>query len=252
MINRRLSCCFLVFFLFFVVGGVSAENIQTVTPYEYLDKLAIEAGADKSSAFHNYTRIYAKYFDSLRNDPIKFLEIGIYKGSSVKLWESYFSKAELHFVDINPGFIEYYSDRSHYHFFDQKDANKLTDFGKLTGGDFDIIIDDGGHRMEEQITSFEVLFHYVKSGGMYIIEDLHTSYWRGYGGKGYIGKPLSGPGTCVYFLQHLIDDLNYTAGVNECADPNKVSLELKKRLNYYQDKIESIHFYKSLCIIIKK
>jgi hypothetical protein len=221
-------------------------------PYTYLDNLTNEAGTDKGSIAHNYTRIYAKYFDSIRNTPIKFMEIGIAAGSSVKLWERYFPKAELHFIDINPQDIQYFSNRSHYHFVDQTDISRLRSLGDSLGRDFDIIIDDGGHKMDQQIISFETLFPYIKSGGMYIIEDLHTSYWRSFGGCGEPGNPFSCPGTCVDFLQHLVDDVNYTGGFTGYADPNKVSDELRQKLNYYQEHIESIHFYKSLCIIIKR
>ncbi len=220
--------------------------------YKYLDNLALTAGTDKSSAFHNYTKIYSKYFDSLRNEKIKFLEIGIYFGDSVKLWESYFPNADLYFVDINPSLIKYHSTRSQYHYVNQADAKAMHKLANALSGNFDVIIDDGGHKMDQQIISFQALFPYVKSGGLYIIEDLHTSYWKEYGGHGKIGKPASGSGTCTEFLKERIDDLNYTAGVTQCADSNKISPDLKKSLNCYQDNIEAIHFYKSLCIIIKK
>lgn len=220
--------------------------------YEYLDTLALAAGTDKSSSFHNYTRIYSKYFDAIRNDPIKFLEIGIYRGNSVKLWESYFPNAELHFIDIDPGYIQYHSLRSKYHFIDASNVKSLQVFINSIEGDFDIILDDGGHQMQQQITSFQTLFPYVRSGGLYIIEDLHTSYWKEYGGHGRVGAPVSGQDTCTDFLKNLVDEMNYSAGVNECADPNKISPDLRQRLNYYQDNIDAIHFYKSVCIIIKK
>jgi hypothetical protein len=61
--------------------------------YSLLDALALASGTDKSSAGHNYTKIYAKYFASLKDKPIKFLEIGIFQGNSVKMWEDYFSEA---------------------------------------------------------------------------------------------------------------------------------------------------------------
>ena len=220
--------------------------------YQYMDRLALVAGTDKGSSFHNYTEIYSKYFASLKDKPIKFLEIGIYKGNSVKLWESYFSQAELHFVDITPGYIQYFSTRSHYHFVDQANKQEMINFAQSVGGNFDIIVDDGGHTMQMQMNSFHALFPYVKSGGMYIIEDLHTSYWKIYGGNGTFAQPRAGKGTTIQFLQGLVDEMNYTGAVTQCADRNKVSPELQRNLNIYQDQIFSIHFYQSVCIIIKK
>ena len=46
----------------------------------------------------------------------------------------------------------------------------------------DILIDDGGHTMRQQIVTFEEMFDFVKDGGVYLCEDLHTSYWKSYGG----------------------------------------------------------------------
>ncbi|MBA3721873.1 MAG: class I SAM-dependent methyltransferase [Parachlamydiaceae bacterium] len=245
---------FAIFSVLLLNSTLVGSNIsdQNRKAYEYLDNLAIAAGTDKSSTFHNYTKVYAKYFDSLRNDKIKFLEIGINKGFSAKLWESYFTDGDLHFVDIDKINIQYYSPRAHYHFVDQTNFTDLTKLVKSLGGNFDIIIDDGGHTMHQQIMSFQTLFPYVKNGGIYVIEDLHTSYWQEYGGGGQIGAPARGKGTCIEFLKERIDDLNYTAGVTACADFDKVPYDKKKKLNYYHRNIDSIHFYQSLCIIIKK
>lgn len=220
--------------------------------YQYLDQIAIEAGTDKSSISHNYTRVYAQYLSKYRQAPIKLLEIGIRYGDSVKLWERYFPNAELHFIDIDPSQIRYYSERSHYHFINQTDREGLIDFGNRVKGDFDVIIDDGGHRMDQIIMSFQSLFPYLKKGGLYIIEDLCTSYWSIYGSYGTPENPQSGPGTAIQFLKDLIDDLNFTAARTWSGDANKIPPRLESTLNIYQKEIESIHFYKSLCIIIKR
>ncbi|MBA3958535.1 MAG: hypothetical protein H0X51_09130 [Parachlamydiaceae bacterium] len=230
----------------------SVEAYASDQAYHELDQLAVQAGTDKSSVFHNYTKVYARYFQALREQPMKFLEIGIFQGNSVKLWESYFTKADLHFIDIDNSRIQYFSERSHYYFLDQANSVALNSFAAGLGGDFDIIIDDGGHLMDQQIISFKTLFPYLKSGGYYVIEDLHTSYWKGFGGGGTLSMPKSGPNTCTEFLKGLVDDVNYTAAVTACADSDKISQEIRRRLSTYQKDIESIHFYQSLCIIIKK
>ena len=164
-------------------------NSTTQDEYHYLDQMALETGTDKSSRAHNYTEIYAEHFAPLRNQSIKFLEIGIAAGESVRLWENYFPNASLHFIDICRDGIQYYSPRSHYYFLDQADPQALQEFAHLSGGSFDIIIDDGGHFMHQQIISFQTLFPYLQSGGLYIIEDLHTSYWTSHG----LGKEIPQP-----------------------------------------------------------
>lgn len=160
------------------------------------------------------------------------------------MWEEYFKSAELHFMDITDQGIQYFSKRSHYHLCNQENAEQLQGFVKTTGGDFDIIIDDGGHTMKQQITSFSVLFPHVKSGGMYIIEDLHTSYWERYGG----GRKK----TTINFLKTLIDDVNYVGAKTSRASHLNLSPAILEDLNIYKEKIYSIHFYDSVAIIIKR
>lgn len=86
--------------------------------YQYLDQLALKFDphrhSGKSSNWHNYTEVYSKYFDFLKDKPLKFLEIGIQTGAGVRLWEAYFKNADLHFIDITFNEVEYFSKRSHY------------------------------------------------------------------------------------------------------------------------------------------
>lgn len=226
--------------------------LQGNEEYNHMDRIALKAGTDKSSNFHNYTEVYSQYFAELRNKPITFLEIGIYKGHSVMLWEKYFPHAELHFIDISDTLIEYYTPRAQYHFIDQADIPALQKFAKDIKGGFDIIIDDGGHLMSQQINSFKALFPYLKSGGLYIVEDLHTSYWQHFGGQGDTIHPQAGPGTAIEFLTRLVDDLNYTGAATTCADWKKTPSDMMSQLNDFQKNIYSIQFYKSLCIIKKR
>jgi len=217
-----------------------------------LNEIALETGTDKSSKHHNYTEVYAKYFSPLREKPITFLEIGIFKGHSVKMWEDYFTSADLHFIDITDERIEYSSDRSHYHYIDQSDIPSLRKFAKTIDGGFDIIIDDGGHTMNQQINSFKALFPFVKSGGIYIIEDLHTSYSSSYGGVPWGSIKKRKRQTAIGYVLDLVHDLNYQSAKTHCADKNKSRAQLDETLNIYQKDIYSIHFYSSLCFIIKR
>ncbi|MBS0620564.1 MAG: class I SAM-dependent methyltransferase [Verrucomicrobia bacterium] len=212
-------------------------------------------GTDKASYGHDYMEVYAQYFTPLRKKPLTFLEIGIASGSSAAIWEAYFENAELHFIDIDPGAGRSHSSRVNYHFLDQSDRVALAQFANLVDtitGKFDIIIDDGGHTMDQQITSFEVLFPFLKPGGLYIIEDLHTSYWTGHGGNGNCESPLAGEGTTVEFLKELVEDLNYTGGATGYGTMKKVPPTLFDTLTEYQKNIYSIHFYKSLCVVKKR
>ena len=233
----------------FLMGFGPLKNDEV---YQEMDRLASKAGTDKGSSFHNYTKVYSKWLSSLKDEPIKFLEIGIYLGDSVKFWESYFSQAELHFMDIDLQRPLYHSERSQYHLIDQENHQQLVDFASVHQGNFDVILDDGGHTMHQQLVSFLALFPFVKNGGMYIIEDLHTSYWKNYGGHGEIGNPVAGEGTMTEFLKKLVDDVNYPGAFTACGDFEKLPESVRLSLNHFQQTIESLHFYDSVCIIIKR
>ncbi|MGB8468136.1 MAG: class I SAM-dependent methyltransferase [Candidatus Babeliales bacterium] len=224
---------------------------QSLCGNNLLDRIALKHGTDKSSRIHNYTRHYSHYFLHLRHKPIKFLEIGFCQGASARLWDEYFKKAELYFIDINPGVFDDakgLSNRCHIDLIDQGNAAQLEEYA-LKYGPFDIIIDDGGHTMHQQITSFETLFSHVAPGGMYIIEDMHTSYAKG---------DLAGlycpncPKAAVNFLKDRIDDLNFIGAETNCADQGKCSPELESTLNQYQRDITAMHFYTSLVFVFKK
>ena len=222
--------------------------------YRELDKLAItlEPLGDKGSNWHNYTKIYSLYFAPIKNEPLRLLEIGIYKGASVILWENYFPNAELHFIDITLANSKYSSKRSHYHLADQSNSQQLLNVVSNINGKFDIIIDDGGHTMQQQIVSFTTLFPSLKSGGMYIIEDLHTSYWSNYGGDGSIQNPKAGPSTAIQFFKNLIDDVNFVGARTQKANHDLDLSSIQNELSLYRKEILGIHFYDSLCIVIKK
>jgi hypothetical protein len=92
---------------------------------------------------------------------------------------------------------------------DQGDPAVLEGFLESYGGDFDIIIDDGGHTMAQQMTSLQHLWKAIKPGGYYFCEDLHTSNIEIYG-----GGPAGMPGTMMDYIYRMIDDLMYdTRGI---------------------------------------
>jgi len=244
ILNSLLTTCFLS-------STLAYSTLSNQEEYLYLDNLALECKTDKSSAFHDYMEVYADYFAPLKDQPITFLEIGISFGNSVKMWDRYFTKANLHFIDNTTSQIKYFSPTAHYHYLDQENIQVLSEFARSIPSGFDVIIDDGGHTMSQQKNSFIALFPHVKSGGLYIIEDLHTSYWKDFfGGSGNLLK--SGPGTAVGFFTDLVDDLNYTGALTTSASFRRLSEEEKSKLTDYQKNIYSISFYKSMCFIRKR
>ena len=144
---------------------------------------AAAVGTDKGPCCHNYTEIYERLFFPWKDEPLKILEIGIAGGGSLKMWQTYFPKARIFAVDILPK-TEFDNDRVTTVVADQADRDQLQAALDVSGGDIDVLIDDGGHSMEQQQVSLGFLFRHVKPGGYYVIEDVHTSLpalWQGYG-----------------------------------------------------------------------
>lgn len=130
---------------------------------------------DKCTSDHNYVELYEKLFSPVRNQVKRVLEIGVWRGDSLRMWEEYFPSARIFGIDINDS-SRYNTDRIITVIADQANREQLGKFVETHRSDFDIVIDDGGHTMEQQQTSFGFLFPHVRSGGIYIVEDIHTSF----------------------------------------------------------------------------
>lgn len=175
------------------------ENVPVVIPTSVLDIMAIKHKSDKSSRFHNYTVKYDKILAPFRESYLSILEIGVAQGQSIKMWTDYFPNAIIHGADISKAseICESYSNRIKFHLVDQRNAAQLKNLEQFSP--FDLIIDDGNHLWMEQILTFNTLFPYVRSGGIYIVEDTTTSYW-----KEYKNHPISP----VEYFKKLVDDVH--------------------------------------------
>ena len=147
----------ITWFLHFYPKQETMPN-QNGEQWQFLDELSIKYGSGKSSLIHNYTPIYEKHISHMRHEPISLLEIGVFQGSSVMMWENYFTAADIHFIDLTDKHLIYNYTKSKIHLLDQSNQTQLEKFAKEIGRKFDVIIDDGGHKMEEQITTFKVFY----------------------------------------------------------------------------------------------
>jgi predicted O-methyltransferase YrrM len=106
-------------------------------------------------------------------DSKNILEIGVYYGGSLKYLSDKFKDGNIYGIDIEDK-TQYNEDRIKTYIVNQEDRDALNKFLDETNIEFDIIIDDGGHTMKQHQISISVLFKHLKSGGVYVIEDLHT------------------------------------------------------------------------------
>ncbi len=223
--------------------GPCAGSLRGVNP---LDEIAIKHGTDKSSVGHDYMRSYYRYFSAHRKRPLKILEIGINRGCSLKTWHEFFQCAEIFAVDIDPACRAFAGDRIHVFIGDQTDPVFLRSVVDAAGGSFDIVIDDGGHFVVQQITSFNVLMPYVAPGGIYVIEDLHTSYWQSFGGG------PDKPDTAVGFLKGLVDIVNRHGRKGKGSLPQAWLAADQAEEDCPAKEIESIEFCRSICFMVKR
>lgn len=144
---------------------------------EIMDRNRSDKGTSVGEA-HGYTPFYERWLGSMRENPVRILEIGVcdprHPGASLKGWYEYFPKATIFGYDIVDGH-RFDNDRITTFVGDQSDRSDLARFIASAGGDFDIIIDDGSHRPMHQQVSLAALFPHLKPGGQYIIEDMHVA-----------------------------------------------------------------------------
>lgn len=141
-----------------------------------LTELCHRYNSDKCSNQHNFIEYYERLFDPRRDSIKRFFEIGILNGASHMIWRDYFNNdAKIFGIDLN----DYSSQKNIGNIFtfvaDQANRDDLQRFIDTYGGDFDVILDDGGHAMDHQQVSLGFLFEHLKPGGFFIIEDIHTS-----------------------------------------------------------------------------
>lgn len=183
----------------------------------------------------HYFDIYELHFDRFIGKEINLLEIGVYHGGSLQMWKHYLGdRATIYGVDIDPRTKAFEEERIRIEIGDQ--GNR--DFWKIIKPSlpvFDIIIDDGGHTMEQQRVTFEEMFPMLSPSGVYLVEDLHTSYWPEYGG-GYQRSD-----SFVEYSKHIIDTLNAW----HSRDP-------RLAVNGFTESIWSINYYDSVMVIEKK
>jgi hypothetical protein len=143
-----------------------------------LKPIAAKYGSDKCG-WHSYGRIYDSLFAGA---PVRrMLEIGIgckavmgeayENGASLRMWAEYFPDAAIYGLDIRPDALVN-DGRIHSFQCDQGKIASLLNARKIIGTDFDLIVDDGSHRPEDQILSACVLWPCVTAGGRYVIEDV--------------------------------------------------------------------------------
>ncbi|KAK7962550.1 uncharacterized protein PG986_003375 [Apiospora aurea] len=222
-----------------------AASAEVASNAPTFHEIALKYGTDKVTT-HQYWFMYDKHFPAIRNKKLKMLEIGLGcdmnygPGKSYYTWLEYFPNVDLYYMEYDGACAEKWSAETMgatIYAGDQADKVFLQKFIDETGGNFDIIIDDGGHRMNQQQVSLEVLWKIVKPGGMYFIEDLQTSFMDSYGGDGQGGKDPN-KHTMSKVIYELIDDKLQPDGTRHAISAEMRSIECMREVCLFQKKEE--------------
>jgi hypothetical protein len=185
--------------------------------------------------WHHYFEIYERHFSRYRGKDITFMEIGIYQGGSLELWKNYFGKnSKIYAIDINPACKAFEDDRVKVFIGSQEDRaflrSVVAQIPKL-----DILLDDGGHTMRQQIVTFEEMFDHVQENGVFMCEDVHTSYWRKFGGG------LRRAGTFIEYTKKFVDYLHALYPING-----------GQKVNGFARSAHSVHYYPGIVVVEKR
>jgi hypothetical protein len=189
-----------------------------------LTELGTKYGTDKVK--HGYLPIYERFLSTRRMEPLTLLEIGVLGGASLRMWRDYFPNAVILGVDQDPNCAKPEGCTVL-----QASQQQATMVSMLTEFDIDVVIDDAGHVWAEQVSCLQMVFPLLSSGGLYFVEDLHTSYWQGFGH----GE------SCVGYLKTLVDDVNNHGRTEFPVPPDQ--REGSARL------LKSMFFSRSLCVL---
>lgn len=192
---------------------------------------------------HGYHRIYPWFLGHFINKPVNLLEIGIHQTDSIKLWRSYFNEVSIYGIDINP---KEFDDPSVKIFqVDQSKESQLTEFVNTVNVEFDIIIDDGSHVPDHQKLTLKKLWNLLKPGGVYIIEDIETTYWGkseiyGYKFNSNKSKVMKSFRNCISFINREF-----------LSKENAEKIELDDLSSVFHD-VEMLSFGYNSIILVKK
>lgn len=198
--------------------------------------------------WHHYFEIYTRYFERFRDRPIRMLEIGVFRGGSLRMWKQYFHpESTIVGIDIDPSCKAHeVADRQIFvRIGSQADPEFLAAINEEFGP-FDIILDDGSHKTHHQIVSFGALFRdALKDGGCYLVEDAHSNYWI---------KHIDSADTFIDLSKQMVDlmhepyfDRKETAFRHGHAD----ALD-KLELSYLSANLDGIFFHDSIVVFEKK
>lgn len=180
--------------------------------------------------WRHYFEIYDRHLAKFIGKPSTLLEIGIYAGGSLDMWRDYLGpSAELYGVDIDPYCTRF--EEATVFIGDQADRGFWKRFRAETPS-LDVIVDDGGHTVDQQLVTLEELLPHLRSGGVYICEDIH-------GDDNAFLSYVQGLSRALFAYDLTLDE----------ARPERV---LSSPAKPFQSAIHSVHVYPYVVVIERR
>lgn len=211
--------------------------------YARLDELGQKFGTDKSSKEHNYLRKYEFFLNKWKYEDINILELGVFKGSSLNMWGTYFSNATIYGVDIIEKCICCEGENRKVLIRDLSDESELDALGEIRPT---IIIDDASHFWSHQIKALYHLLPNLRNGGIYILEDLGTSF------PSYRNMNFDDASVSAYDFCAAIAEVVTSGEMLRVAHLQTGLLPLKQEIEFLAQQIAMISFIQESCIMVKK
>ena len=176
----------------------------------------------------NYFDIYDKLLTKFVGESITFVEIGILDGGSLFMWRDFLGKnARIIGVDLNHEATKWREYGFEIFIGDQSNSQVWVDFFREIG-DVHVLLDDGGHRNDQQIITTRSALPHILDGGLIIIEDTQTSFMKFESFRKY---------SFVSFLEDKIKSLNARSD----------ELDIKK--DVFTNSVHSIEFFTGICVL---
>jgi|688.fasta_scaffold25701_5 hypothetical protein len=221
---------------------------------ESLEVLYSNKEGKTSYKWSYYIREYDRILSPCKNKSINILEIGIQNGGSLEVWDEFFTQANIIIgIDIDEKCkdLVYTSDKVKVVIGDSCDKSTIMEVMRHTKS-FDLIFDDASHVSKDIIKTFFLYFPKLSFDGLYVIEDLHCSYWDRYEGG------LHNPFSAMSFFKNLIDIINYQHWHNNVSI-SQFLLDFINHIGISSAEIDfdmfldihSVEIVNSLCIVKK-
>lgn len=192
---------------------------------------------------HRYHEIYPTYIEKFYDQTGGMIEIGLcprHGKASLNMWQDLFS-SNMHIYGLDKDTPDEFTDRYTLLQCDQSDAESLDRCIQKIEKPIFFINDDGSHIPEHQLLTFNKLFPLLEVGGVYIIEDVETSYWTKSGLYGYDTRYGRGhPKSIIEIFKQAIDGVNFQFSKHAEGDVQ------------HQREIASISFAKNCIVLLKR